>query len=67
MFTLKGTAPIDKNKENPFVECLTVVLYVIRSSYHQSHRHSPIQLIFGRDICSPVSTDIDWNAIRANK
>ena len=65
-FYLEGTY-IDVNKEDSFDEYLTVVLYVIRSSYHQSHGHSPAQLVFGRDMFSPVSVDTDWNAIRENK
>ena len=65
-FNLEGT-PIDKDKEDPFDKYLTAILYAIRSYYHQSHRHSPTQLVFGRDMFSPVSMDIDQNAIRANK
>ena len=65
-FDLEGTH-IDEDKEDPFGEYLTAVSYAIRSSYHQSHGHSPAQLVFGRDTFSVVSTDIDWNAIKANK
>ena len=67
-FDLEGThIDIDEGKENPFDECLTAVLYTIRSSYHEWHGHSPAQMVFGRYMFSPVSTDIDWNAIKANK
>ena len=59
--------PIDVNKDDPFDEYLTVVSYVIRSSYHQTHCHSPAQLVFGRDMFSTVLIDIDWNVIRKNK
>ena len=65
-FDLEGT-PIDVNEEGPFEEYLSVVSYAIRLSYHQLHGHSPAQLVFGRDMFSPVSTEIDWNAIRNNK
>ena len=65
-FDLEGTY-INEDKEDPFDEYLTTVLYAIRSSYHQSHDHLSAQLVFGRDMSTPVSTDIDWNAIRANK
>ena len=65
-FDLEGT-PIDEDNEDPFDEYLTAVSYVIRSSYHQSHGHSPAQLVFKRDMFSPVSTEIDWNTIRNNK
>ena len=58
MFDLEGTQ-IDEDEVDPFYEYLTAVSYTIRSSYHQ--------LVFGRDMFLPVSTDIDWNAIRANK
>ena len=65
-FDLEGTH-VNRNEEDSFDKYLTVVSYTIRSSYHQSHDHSPAQLIFGRDMLSPVSVNIDWNAIRANK
>ena len=65
-FDLEET-PIDEDEEDPFDEYLTALLYAIRSFYHQSFGHSPAQLVFGRDMLSPVSTDIDWNAIRPNK
>ena len=66
MLSLEGTH-IDENGEYLFVVYLTAVLYALRSSYHQSHGHLPTQLVFGRDMFSPVSTDIDWNSIRVNK
>ena len=50
-----------------FDEYLTAVLYAIRSSYYQSYGHSPAQLVFRRDMFSPVTVDVDWNAIRENK
>ena len=65
-FNLEGTH-IDEDTEDSFDEYLTAVLYAIRSSYYQSHEHSPVQLVFGSDMFSPVSPDIDWNTIRANK
>ena len=39
-FDLEGTL-IDLDEEDPFDEYLTVVLYAIRSSFHQLHGHSP--------------------------
>ena len=65
-FDLEGKQ-IEEDEEDPFDEYLTVVSYAIRSLYHQSHGHSPAQLVFGRDMFSAVSTDIDWNAIKENK
>ena len=59
--------PIDVNEDDPFDEYLTVVSYAIRSSYHQTHGHSPAQLVYGRNMFSPVSVDVDWNAIREKK
>ena len=58
---------IDVNKENMFNEYLTAVSYTNRSLYHQSHGHSPAQLVFERDMFSSVSVDVNWNAIRKNK
>ena len=65
-FDLEGT-PFDEDNDDPFDGYLTAVLYAIRSSIHQLHGHSSAQLVFGRDMFSPVSTEIDWNAIRNNK
>ena len=59
--------PIGVYKDDPFDEYLTAVSYAIRSSYHQTHGHSPVKLVFGRDIFPPVSVDVDWNAIRENQ
>ena len=65
-FDLENT-PIDVNEDDPFDEYLTAVSYAIRSSYHQTHGHSPAQLVFGRDMFSPVSVDVDWNSINEKK
>ena len=46
---------------------MTAVSYAIRSSYHQTHGHSPAQLVYGRDMFSPVSVDVDWNTINEKK
>ena len=48
---------------------LTAVSYAIISSLYQSHGQSPaqLQLVFSRDMFSPVSTEVDWNAIQNNK
>ena len=46
VFDLEGT-PIDVDEPDPFEEYLAAVSYAIRSSYHQSHGHSPAQLVFG--------------------
>ena len=58
---------INVNELDPFDEYLTAVSYTIRSSYHQSDGHSPAQLVFGRDMFSPVLVYVNWNAIRENK
>ena len=50
-----------------FDEYLTAVSYPIISLYHQSHGHSPAQLVLGRDKFFLVSVDINWNAIKENK
>ena len=57
-FHLEGTH-IDKDEEDSFDDYLTAVLYIIRSFYHQSHGHSSTQLVFGRDMFAPISTDVD--------
>ena len=65
-FDLENT-PIDPDNQDPFDEYLSSVVYAIRSSYHQSHGHSPAQLVFGRDMFSPVETEVDSEAIINNK
>ena len=65
-FDLENT-PIDPDNQDPFDEYLSSVAYAIRSLHHQSHGHSPAQLVFGRDMFSPVVAEVDWKAIKNNK
>ena len=65
-FDLENTF-INPDEEDPLDEYLSSIPYAIWSSYHQSHGHSPAQLVFGRDIFSPVSTEVNWEAIKNNK
>lgn len=48
VFDLANTL-IDPDEENPFNKYLSSVFYAIRSLYHQTHGHSPSQLVFGRE------------------
>jgi hypothetical protein len=66
IFDLENT-PIDSDNQDSFDEYLSSVACAIRSLYHQSHGHSPAQLVFGRDMFSPVETEVDSEAIRNNK
>lgn len=65
-FDLENTQ-IDPDEDNPFDEYLSSVAYAIRSSYHQTHGHSPAQLAFGRDMFVDSKAEIDWNKIRERK
>ena len=58
---------IDVKEEDLFDEYLTAVSYTIRSSYHQTYGYSPAQLVFGRDMFSPVLVDVDWDSINEKK
>jgi hypothetical protein len=35
--------------------------------FHQTHGHSPAQMVFGRDMLMPVSADINWEEIKERK
>ena len=58
---------IDEDDDDPFDEYLAAVSYGIRSLYHQTHGHSPAQLVFGRDMSINSQPEIDWEAIRKRK
>ena len=52
---------------DPFEEYLAAAAFSIRCSYHQTHDHSPSQLVFSRDMFMPVNAEIDWEKIRQRK
>ena len=58
---------IAEDNDDPFEEYLSAVAYAIRAAYHQTHGHSPAQLVFGRDMFLPVKRKIDWEDIRKRK
>jgi len=58
---------IDPDDEDPFDEYLSAVSYAIRGAYHQTHGHSPAQLVFGRDMYLPIPAEIDWESIKRRK
>jgi len=58
---------IAEDNDDPFEEYLSAVAYAIRSAYHQTHGHSPAQLVYGRDMFLPVERKIDWEDIRKRK
>ena len=60
-------ADIDEEDEDPFEDYLAHAAYAIRCGFHASHGHSPGELVFGRDMFMPVSSRIDWDAIRERK
>jgi hypothetical protein len=53
--------------DDPFEEYLTEAAFSIQSAFHQTHGHSPAQMVFGRDMSMPVSADIDWEQIKNKK
>ena len=55
------------DNDDPFEEYLSAVSYAICSAYHQTHDHSPAQLVFERDMFLPVEQKIDWEDIRKRK
>ena len=61
----KGT--INDMDEDSFEEYLAAAAISIQCSYHQTHDHSPAQLVFGRDMFMPVDAEIDWEKIQQRK
>ena len=66
VFDLENTR-IDPDEDDPFDEYLSSVSYAIRSSYHQTHGHSPAELVFGRNMFIDAKAEIDWTEIRERK
>ena len=57
----------NEQDDDPFEEYLTAAAFSIRAAFHQTHGHSPAQMVFGRDMFMPVSADIDWEQIKIRK
>ena len=55
---------LDENLSKDF---LAVTSFSIQCSYHQTHDHSPFQLVFGRDMCIPIDTEIYWEQMQQRK
>lgn len=66
VFDLKNT-PINLDKDDPFDEYLSSVAYAIRNSYHQTLRHIPSPLAFGRDMFINSKAELDWDKTRRRK
>ena len=49
---------INDMNEDPF-EKYVAAAFSIRCSYHQTHDHSPAQLVFGRDVFMPLDAEIN--------
>ena len=58
---------INEMDDDPFEEFLSAAAFSIRCSYHQTHGHSPAQMVFGRDMFMPVDAAIDWEQIQQRK
>ena len=58
-FNLDGHT-LNEQDDDLFKKILAAGTFSIRHSYHQTHGHSPSQLVFGRDVVIPVDEEIDW-------
>ena len=58
---------LNEQDTDPFKEYLAAAAYSIRCSYHQTHNHSPTQLVFDRDMFMPVDAEIDWEKIQQRR
>ena len=57
----------DPEDDDPFDEYTTTVAYAICCAYQQTHKHSPGQLVYGRDMFLPVDHKIDWEKMIMRK
>ena len=51
---------LNEMDDDPFEEFLAAASFSIQCSYHQTHGHSPGQMVFGRDMFMPVDAEVDW-------
>jgi putative transposase len=56
---------LDEN--NPWAEFLSAVAFAIRSTYHTTLEATPAQLVFGRDMILPISTQANWARIQQKR
>jgi len=54
---------INHKDDDPFNDYTTALAYAIRFAYHQTHGHSPGQLVYGQNMFSPVESNIEGNKI----
>ena len=50
-----------------FEEVLVSAAFSIQCSHHQTHGHSPGQMVFGRNMFMPVDIEIEWEQIQQQK
>ena len=59
---------IELDDLDPFEEYLAMasyaILHAIRSAFHKKHKHSPVQLVLGRNMSMPINIIIDWKQSR---
>ena len=58
---------VNPEDDDPFDEYITAVEYEIHYAYHQTHGHSPGQLVYGPDMFLPVDHKIDWEKMITKK
>jgi hypothetical protein len=56
---------LDEN--NPWSEFLSAVAFAIRCTYHTTLEAKPAQLVFGRDMILPISTQANWARIQQKR
>ena len=54
-------------EDDLFEEFLAAASFSIQCNYHQTHGHSPGQIVFGRGMFMPVDTKVDWEQIQQQK
>ena len=57
----------DLDETNPWMEFLSAAAFAIRATYHTTLQATPAQLVFGRDMLIPITTQANWELIRQRR
>ena len=58
---------MDLDNENPWKGILSSTTFAIRSTVHTTTRHTPSQLVFGRDAILNINQEAIWQPIKQRK
>ena len=58
---------IDLDDENPWKGILSSTMFAVRSMVHTTMKHTPSQLVFGRDSLLNINQEANWQFIKQSK